>query len=951
MAGEGFDLGTAYGRIVISTDGIDSAIGSAQKSINSGLSSISDSFSNIGQGFSKIGGALTAITAPLTAIGGVGLKAASDFDTLMKQIEIFGGVSGDQLEQVRKFALKMGADTKFSTEEAAQAYLELLKSGQSLEQATSTLPTVLDLAAAGELGLAQAAGIVSSGLAIYKLKAEDAGRVSDALAKAANASRAEVRDLGDALTTAGPVAAQYGLSVEDTAAALAVMANNGIMGAEAGTQLKSMLLNLHRPTDDVKGALQQLGVNLYDSAGNARNFNDVIVDLDTALDKLPVEQQNELMQKLGGSYGITGLAALRAAGGINSMMTEMDKAPAAKTLAEAFMNTFQGGVESLRGSVETLLIQALTPFMNDVLVPLVKQVTQVVNAMTDWAQKNPDLANTIVKILVALIALGPVLFLIGQGIGIITTMGEGLELVMGGLLGPIGLIIVAAIGLYLAFKNNFLGIRDLLEPILKNVVTGFQTLVGVIQNFGNIVQNQGIGEAIASIVNAFMQMLGLVANDEMAQGALDIGNGIVNAFLSVVQALQTYVLPVLQTLADWFLNDALPAVIDFITSAVIPAIQSFINFLGGLWEIVGPHLQDLANWFIHDALPAILDFITGSVIPTIGDFIQTLTNIWNFVAPHLLQLADWFMNTGLPAIGQAVQWFIDNIWNPATTALSQLWVIIQPVLQDLLNWFITEGLPFINQALTDFQTNILGPAITLLSGIWDAVSTGLTNLFNWFNTTGMPIINAVIQAAMDNFITPLINLVKGIWDSVSKPLGQFNDFFQNTFSVIGSAFIQPVIDFINKIPQAVQDSIQEIIRLTDAVINNPLIQQINPMMAQVATVWNQSKDALLKSGADSFSAGQGGGAQFRDNGGMGIAGMPYLIGAPQMNQEVYVPNTNGQFLPNFMEMMQGLAGGRSVGDVIVQVPLDVLRDEPNLERNGEKLGNSIVQKLQNRGSL
>ncbi|HRF98502.1 MAG TPA: phage tail tape measure protein, partial [Aggregatilineales bacterium] len=170
-----------------------------------------------------------------------------------------------------------------------------------------------------------------------------------ALAQAANASRADVADLGQALANVGPIASNFGLDVEETSAILGVFANNNIMGAEAGTQLKSMLLNMTRPTEDVQKAYKELGVSLYDSEGNVRDFNTVMLELDAVLDTLPVERQNELMQMLGGSYGIVGLSALRASDGIGEMLAEMATAPEAGALAQGFMDTFAGKVESLRG--------------------------------------------------------------------------------------------------------------------------------------------------------------------------------------------------------------------------------------------------------------------------------------------------------------------------------------------------------------------------------------------------------------------------------------------------------------------------------------------------------------------------------------------------------------------------------------------------------------------------
>ncbi|HRF97863.1 MAG TPA: phage tail tape measure protein, partial [Aggregatilineales bacterium] len=411
-----------------------------------------------------------------------------------------------------------GRDTKFSSQDAGEALLELLKSGMDLQEAMQTLPDVLNLAAVGEMSLSQATGIVSTGMTTFKLNTDAmnesliavpenfeelqkqlgitddmfvswgnngdgfnaqlevmalqlgttteglysmwnntksltpemealanqlgvsqadweayqsyldgtatsldvvtpaiqalidqtgvsgarlaqlfnpqmsaSARTVNALAQAANASRADVKDLGDALADAGGIANNYGISIEETAAILGVFANNGIMGAQAGTQLRSMLTNMTDPTDKVKAAWKELGTSLYDSEGNLRDFNTVMLEVDAAMDALPIERQNELTQILAGSFGQLGFTALRASNGIGDMLAEMAAAPEAGALAEGFMDTFAGKVESLRGSFETLKIQAMTPFMNEVLGPFVDRVTLAVNAVTQWASENPEL--------------------------------------------------------------------------------------------------------------------------------------------------------------------------------------------------------------------------------------------------------------------------------------------------------------------------------------------------------------------------------------------------------------------------------------------------------------------------------------------------------------------------------------------------------------------------------
>jgi TP901 family phage tail tape measure protein len=557
-AEDGFDLGNAYGKVIIDTSGIDAAMAQAQRAFDTGIGNISRSMGNFGGQMAGIGLSIAGLTAPLMLAGKSGLDTAADFDVLMTQIKVFGGVAPAELEKVREYALKMGADTKFSAGNAAAAMLELLKSGQSVEQAMATLPPVLDLAAAGAMSLEAASGVVSSGLAIFSLKAEDAARVSDALARAANASRADISDMGMALTNVGPLAASFGLSVEETAAIIGVFSNNGIMGAEAGNQLKSMLLNLGRPTDSVKDAFKELGVSLYDSAGNTRDFNQVIKDLDGALDKLPVERQNELMQTLAGSFGVVGFSALRAAGGIDQMLGAMAGAPDAGDVAAEFMKSFRGQVEALHGSIETFWIEGLTPFMNEGLAPVVGMLTEAVNSVTRWAKEHPRLTKIIAGGVVGLFGFGTALASIGGAMIAISkilplvSLGfGGISGVIGLLTGPIGLAVAAIVAFKVAWDNNFLGIQDTLGPVVNQISNGFRAIGLVIDGLVGIWN--GAAEHLKSPFNFLfdedggieyvLQAFGMAEEsarsvvDALRPVAIEVGN-VITSFQNFFAALQ-----------------------------------------------------------------------------------------------------------------------------------------------------------------------------------------------------------------------------------------------------------------------------------------------------------------------------------------------------------------------------------------------------------------------------
>jgi TP901 family phage tail tape measure protein len=465
-------IASLYGVLTLKDQGFKQGLTDAKRD----LGGVGGQLKNVGGQIAGFGAKLTLATAPVAALGAVGIKTASSFEDAMAQISARTGLVGDDLKQIGDFALQMGADTAFSAQEAADAFLQILTSGASAEEAIAMLPAVLDAAAASGEDLGRTADTITDIMASFGLNTEYAADVVDVLARAAGASSADMGSLGQGFANVGGVAKSFGLSVNDTAAILAIFSENGVKGAEAGTQLKSMLLNMSRPTDVVQGAWAKLGTSLYDAYGNMRPLEEVIGELDTALDALPIEQQNELMMQLAGSYGIVGLTALRGSLSISDMQTRMSESASAAEVADARMNTFSGRMDSLKGSVETLMITALTPLMENVLTPLVEKVTEVINSVALWAAENPELATTIALVSGGLIALGPVL----AGIGFAIT---GLGAAVAFLTSPITLVVGAIAALALAWETDFLGIKTFVtETIFPELEKFFNWLGGIWTN-------------------------------------------------------------------------------------------------------------------------------------------------------------------------------------------------------------------------------------------------------------------------------------------------------------------------------------------------------------------------------------------------------------------------------------------------------------------------------------
>lgn len=491
---------------------------------------IGERLQRIGQGMTRLGGQISLMTAPLVAFGVQGISVASDFDSAMTEIGARAGLTAEELDVVRETALQLGADTAFSAQQAADSFLQLLTSGQSVEEALATLPSVLDAAAASGEDLGRTADGVTDILAAFRLPVNRSAGVVDSLARAAGASSADMGDLFESFANVGGVAAQFGLTVEETAAILAIFAENGVKGAEAGTQLKSMLLNMARDTDDVSEAWDDFGTQLYDQNGALRPIAAVLEDIERAQADMTAEERQQAMMALAGSYGILGLTALTTGMDMEDMLFRMDASASASDVAAARMDTFAGRVDALKGSIETLMITALTPFMNDVLAPMAEDLTGIINQITAWAEANPETAKTVIMIVAAVALFGAILIPVGLAlsglgtvIGVVTgafgLLSGAVALLTGTALLPlIGIVIVIG-GLFLAYQNNILGFRTRIEELratVEGALTTLQQLSYILQQIG---QNpQVVANAIAAEFANGVSLPGRIVRPDLGIG-------------------------------------------------------------------------------------------------------------------------------------------------------------------------------------------------------------------------------------------------------------------------------------------------------------------------------------------------------------------------------------------------------------------------------------------------
>lgn len=318
------------------------------------------------------------------AAAGYVVKSFADFDQAMSNVQAATHESAENMDQLRDAAVQAGADTAFSASEAAGAIEELAKAGVSTADILNGgLKGALDLAAAGGMGVADAAGIASVALTQFKLSGSDVGHVADLLAAGAGKAMGDVSDLGAALKQAGLVASQTGLSIEETTGGLAAFASAGLLGSDAGTSFKTMLLNMTPQSKQAAKYMEELGISAYDAEGKFVGLANYAGQLHDSLSKLTAEDRQAALKKMFGQDAIRAASILyeQGAQGIQSWIDKVDDAGYAAETAEARMDNLNGDIEKLGGSFETLFIKSGSG-ANDFLRTLVQGAEQAVNAFS-----------------------------------------------------------------------------------------------------------------------------------------------------------------------------------------------------------------------------------------------------------------------------------------------------------------------------------------------------------------------------------------------------------------------------------------------------------------------------------------------------------------------------------------------------------------------------------------
>lgn len=821
-----------------------------------GFQSGIDGIGSIAEKGLKATGAILAGTA--TAIGAIGaasVKVGSDFEASMSKVAAISGATGDDLKALTDKAKEMGATTKFSASESADALQYMAMAGWKTEDMLNGLEGIMNLAAASGEDLATTSDIVTDALTAFGLSAEDSTHFADVLAQASSNANTNVGMMGETFKYVAPVAGALGYTAEDTALAIGLMANSGIKASQAGTSLRSIMSRMAKPTKEVQGAMDKLGVSLTDSNGNMKSLNGVMGDLRNGFAGLSEAEAAEMAAALGGQEAMSGLLAI-----VNASDDDFDKLSdaiyscdgAAKRMADTMNDNLQGQITILKSGLEGLGI-SLYENMEAPLKEVVKEAQNMVQQLQDAFDNGglDEVVSTVGDIFAQIVekaaSAAPDLidvasdmiqsFLTGinnnlpeiasAGVGIVTSLGSAL-IENTGLLWSTGVALLA----------------EVLSGLADNMPQLVESAKDALSQFGSALVEYApsIGESAAKIVS----YLASAVIENLPQ-IIEVGKQIVQGFITGIEqefpglgaflsglfdGFASTLAPIAQTVVDALSNifsaldgadpetmEALGKAIGTIAasiaalkvaSEVVGGVKSLISVLGGFRKTAGSIigivpkvvegfqlLSGGAGTFSEvlalefPKLAGIVTKVTGSFGTLVSTISGIFTKIGAVVGPAISKIASLISSIGPTIAG------IGAVIGGTVMAVTNFF----GMLKDGFSW-VKEALMVIGTAIAAVGAVILGaPALVaaVVAGIVAAVAT-------------------LVVVIKDHW-TQIVDFFKGIPDKIGEVVdsvvawfqelpGRISTWLTNTITAIsewGSELYTNITTFVSEAISAVGD--------------------------------------------------------------------------------------------------------------------------------------------------
>ena len=787
------DVGSAVGYLDLDISkflaNLNQANAEAQAKTKTLENTLGDGLQTVGNKISGAGKTLTlGLTAPILGAGAAAVKTTADFDKSMSQVKAVSGATGEDFDALRNKAREMGATTKFSASDAADAMNYMAMAGWKTNEMLGGISGIMDLAAASGEDLATTSDIVTDALTAFGKSAEDSGRLADVMAAASSNANTNVSMLGESFKYVAPLAGAMKYSMEDTSIALGLMANAGIKASQGGTSLRTVLTNMAQPTDEVAKAMDYLGISLQNEDGSMKSLREVMVDLRNGFGDLKMSQEEfeegigaldtalangEITQEeynaqvedwinktftaedalkaqtaaaLAGKTGLSGLLAIVNASeeDFNKLANAVDNSEgAAHDMAETMQDNLAGQLEIIKSGLQELAIS-----FGDIMMPAIRNFAKFVQNLVDRLNNlDEGQKRIIMRVALVIAAVGPLLMVIGG--------------VMSGVAGLI---------------KNFYTISE----ASTKIKSGFTLLQPAIA--GITAPVVAVVAAIGILIAAFVTLWN--TNEEFR-------NKITEIFGQVQEAVSNFV----SELAQRF-------------EAIQPIISGFIEFFKNIWlefcNFIAPIFIDAFS-ILSQLLQTIFDTIIGVLDIFIGIFTGDWNRVWNGAKQIFVSIWNFLVstfNTIVSRLASIVSSMVQSVTTFFGNLLSNIIRIITSIFSSISTWavnmankareagrnFLTNVINFLSQLpgrLAQIISNIISRLTQWVSqmrqkgtdgarSLFNAVVNGLASLPSKMMSVGREIVNGVwrgIQNARDHFYSSVKGFFSNIVSAAKGALG------------------------------------------------------------------------------------------------------------------------------------------------------------------------------------
>lgn len=623
------------------------------------IAATGESLKTTGDNISNAGKKLLPVTAAVTGLGTASVTTAANFESSMSQVQATMGITKDSMstldgqsvntmDALSNLAKEMGASTAFSATECAEALNYLALAGYSTQEMADTLPTVLNLAAAGGIDLASASDMVTDAMSALGMETAEADTMVDQMAKTASTTNTSVAQLGEGILTIGATAKSIKGGTAELNTALGILANNGIKGAEGGTHLRNIILSLQNPTDKAAGSLKQLGVSVYDSEGNMRSMNDILGDLNKSMDGMTSEEKANIISTIFNKTDLSSVNALLSNTGNtwDELQASIENSGgAAGQMADTQLDNLQGQLTLLKSALEGLAIS-----FGQLLMPAIKTIVGWVQKFVDWLN-GMDEGTKKVVVTIALLAavLGPVLILVGKiisAVGTIMTVvpkiAGAIKVVKGAfatlnttmLANPIVLIIAAIATLVAAFIylwNNCDGFRQFWINLWENVK---QVAVAVWEELKTFFASawQAISATASAVWGGIKSFFSMIWNGikTIFSTVVEVIKTIITTYFNIYKTIITTVFNAIKTVITTVWNG-----IKTVITTVVTGIQTFLSTA---WNTIKTVVTTVVNG-IKTAVSTAFNAMWTGITTTIGNIVNTIKTGFNTAVNFIKNLA------------------------------------------------------------------------------------------------------------------------------------------------------------------------------------------------------------------------------------------------------------------------------------------------------------------------